>query len=327
MKTYIKALRTYVPEKRVSNDDLAKIMDTTDEWIFSHTGIKCRHISDEGVSASDIAYIPCKQLLEETGTDPKSIDLIIVATTTPDYIGFPSTACIIQNKICAHNAGAMDIFVAGSGFIYGLDIANSLIKSGAKKNILLVAVELLTHITDWTDRSTCVLFGDGAGAILVCENKSDDESDILTSILRAEGTGVENLFRKGGGSRYPFSHHNNNNDSYLRMDGRKVYNFAVRVIGDTIRKILKWSGLSLDDIAYIVPHQANIQIIKDVSKHLKISLDKFYMNIEEYAYTSTASIPIALDEMNRKNLLKRGDYIITVGYGGGLTYGGNFIRW
>jgi 3-oxoacyl-[acyl-carrier-protein] synthase III len=327
MKTYIKALRAYVPPKRVSNDDLAKIVDTTDEWIYSHTGIKYRHMAEDNLSASDIACIPCKQLLEETNTDPESIDLIITATTTPDYIGFPSTACLIQESINARNAGAFDITVACSGFIYGLEMASSLIKTGSMKNILVVAVELLTHISDWSDRSTCVLFGDGAGAALVTENKGENTSDILTSILRADGTGYESLFRKEGGSRYPFVHGEKEYDSFIRMDGQKVYNFAVRAICTIIKDLLKQGNLTPEDIAYVVPHQANARIIKAASKRLKIPLEKFYMNIEEYANTSAASIPIALDEMNQKNLLKRGDYLITVGFGGGLTYGGNLIRW
>ncbi|MBN2443045.1 MAG: ketoacyl-ACP synthase III [Spirochaetales bacterium] len=327
MKTYIKALHSHVPEKRLSNDDIAKIVDTTDEWIYSHTGIKYRHLAESDVSASDLAYIPCKQLFEENQIDPESIDLIIVATTTPDYIGFPSTACMLQEKIKARNAGAMDIAVACSGFIYGLEMANSLVKVGIMKNILVVAVELLTHITDWEDRGTCVLFGDGAGVALVCENTGPEKSEIVKSILRADGTGWDSLYRKVGGSRNPFRPHQESYDSNVRMDGQRVYNFAVKAMCDIIKDLFEQSGLSPEDIAYVVPHQANARIIRAASKRLKIPLEKFFMNIEEYANTSAASIPIALDEMNRKKLLHRGDYIITVGFGGGLTYGGNLIRW
>jgi 3-oxoacyl-[acyl-carrier-protein] synthase-3 len=328
MKTYIKALSTYVPEKRVSNDDLAKIVDTTDEWIYSHTGIKNRHIAEKGICASDLALIPCRKLLEESQIDPLEIDLIILATTTPDYFGFPSTACIIQDKISAKKAGAIDLTAACSGFIYGLEIASSFIKNSVMKNILVIAVELLTHISDWSDRSTCVLFGDGAAAALVSSNAENDESDILFSVLRAEGTGADSLFRKSGGSRYPFSLNGENAvDTYLRMDGQKVYNFAVRAICDIIKAILNKSGLSIDDIAHIIPHQANSRIIHAASKRLKFPVEKFYMNIDEYANTSAVSIPLAMDEMKRKNLLHRGDYIITVGFGGGLTYGGNLLRW
>lgn len=255
MKTYIQTLRSYVPEKRMSNDDLAEIVDTTDEWIYSHTGIKYRHLADEKMSASDLAFIPCKQVIEDSGIDPLDIDLIVLGTIAPDYIGFPSTACIIQDRIGARNAGAMDITAACTGFINGLEIANSVIKSGTMKNVLVVVAELLSQITDWTDRSTCVLFGDGAGAALVSENNND--SDICLSILRTDGTGAESLFRHSGGSRYPFLINSKNNDTTLKMDGQKEYNFAVGAIREIIREILDKSGLSIDDITYIVPHQAN----------------------------------------------------------------------
>jgi 3-oxoacyl-[acyl-carrier-protein] synthase III len=331
-KAFIKTISSYVPEKRVSNDDLAKIVDTTDEWIYSHTGIKYRHIADKETAASDLAEITCRKVLQQGGVKPEEIDLIIVATTTPDYPGFPSTACILQDKLGAVNAGAFDITAACTGFIYSLEIAKNFIKTGSARNILITGVEIMSKITDWTDRNTCVLLGDGAGSALVCLNErtnpNTSESDILFSTLRAEGNGAEYLIRKAGGSRNPIQLGKELTVSpYLWMDGQKVYHFAVRVLCDTVKKILKKSGLAIDDIAFIVPHQANVRIIKAASKRLKIPLSKFYMNIEEYANTSAATIPIALHELYDKNLLKRGDYIMTIGFGGGLTYGGNLIRW
>lgn len=328
MKAFIKTISSYVPEKRVSNHDLSKQVDTTDEWIYTHTGIKYRHIADEDTAASDLAIKPCLDVLNQAGIHPKDVDLIIVATVTPDYPGFPSTACILQDKLGAINAGAMDVAAACTGFIYSLEIAKNFIKTGSAKNILVIAVEVLSKITDWTDRYTCVLLGDGAAAALVCLNDNCSESDIIFSILRAEGNGAEYLIKKAGGSRHPLHRGKEIPENpYLQMDGQKVYHFAVRVLCDTIMKILDKSSLSIDDIAYIVPHQANIRIIKAASKRLKIPFEKFYMNIEEYANTSAATIPIALHEMNLKNLLRRGDYIMTIGFGGGLTYGGNLICW
>jgi 3-oxoacyl-[acyl-carrier-protein] synthase-3 len=327
-KAFIKAISFKVPEKRVSNDELAETVDTSDEWIYSHTGIKYRHIAEEHTAASDLALQPCLDVIEQAHIDPKEIDLIIVATITQDYVGFPSTACVLQDKLGAVNAGAMDLAAACTGYIYSLEIAKALIKTGSAKNILLVSSEILTKITDWTDRNTCVLFGDGAGASLVGLNEENTESDILFSILGAEGNGAPYLIRMAGGSRYPIRPNSETNkDAYIKMDGQKVYHFAVRVLCKTIKRILEKFNLSIQDIAYIVPHQANIRIIEAAATRLKIPIEKFYVNIQEYANTSGATIPIALGEMVEKGLLHRGDYIITVGFGGGLTYGGNLICW
>jgi 3-oxoacyl-[acyl-carrier-protein] synthase-3 len=327
-KAWIKAISFNVPKKRVSNDELAKTIDTSDEWITSHTGIKFRHIADEKTAASDLALQPCLDVIEQAHIDPKEIDLIIVATITQDYIGFPSTACVLQDKLGAVNAGAMDLAAACTGYIYSLETAKALIKTGSAKNILVVSSEILTKITDWTDRNTCVLFGDGAGASLVSLNEENDVSDIIYSVLGSEGDGALYLMRRGGGSRHPIpTDRIIEENPYIIMDGQKVYHFAVRVFCSVIKQILEKYNLSINDIAYIVPHQANIRIIEAASKRLKIPIEKFYVNIQEYANTSGATIPIAMGEMVQKGLLHRGDYIITVGFGGGLTYGGNLIRW
>jgi 3-oxoacyl-[acyl-carrier-protein] synthase-3 len=328
MKAYIKAVSFNVPEKRLSNNDMAKLVDTSDEWIYTHTGIKYRHIADEDISASDLAFKPCQEVIEMAGLSPEEIDLIIVATTTPDYPGYPSTACLLQDRLGAVNAGAMDISAACTGFIYSLEIASNFIKTGALKNILIASSEIMSKTMDWSDRNTCVLLGDGAGIALVSVNENPTESSILFSILRAEGNGGPYLIRELGGSRYPF-HPDKKTDkhSYLQMDGQKVYHFAVRVLCDTVKKLLERGNIGIDDISYIVPHQANIRILQAASKRLKIPLEKFYINIDEYANTSGATIPIALGEMDQKGLLRRGEYIMTIGFGGGLTYGGNLLRW
>jgi 3-oxoacyl-[acyl-carrier-protein] synthase III len=325
---YIKAVSFQVPEKRVSNDELARTIDTSDEWIYEHTGIKFRHIADPDVAASDLALQPALDVLRKANLDPVDIDLILVATATPDYPGFPSTACVLQNHLKAVNAGALDITAACSGFIYGLEVAKSLVSTSAMKYILVVDTEILSKITNWTDRNTCVLFGDGAGAVIVTANMENEKSGIICSVLGAEGDGAPYLLRKAGGTRYPVKPgYKPDADLFLQMDGQKVYHFAVRVLCDTIKRILAESHLSISDISYIVPHQANKRIIKAAAKRLRIPLEKFYINIEEYANTSGASIPIALGEMDQKGLLCRGDYILTVGFGAGLTYGGNLICW
>lgn len=328
MKCFIRTIAAAVPEKCLSNDDLAKIVDTSDEWIVSHTGIKNRHIAEDDVATSDLATQACVKTLEAAGLNPEAIDLIIVATTTQDYIGYPSTACIIQNNLSASNAGAFDLAAACTGFIYSLETAKNFIKAGSAKNILVVGADIMSKTVDWKDRNTCVLFGDGAGAALLSENTDGTDSEIIDSMLRSEGQGARYLERTAGGTRFPFSPENTREeDLYLKMDGRQVYMFAVRVLCDTIEQLLSRNGITIDDLKYIVPHQANVRIIEAAAKRSNISMDKFYLNIDKYANTSAATIPIALAEMTESKLLTRGDLVLTIGFGGGLTYGGNLIRW
>ncbi|MBN1409514.1 MAG: ketoacyl-ACP synthase III [Spirochaetales bacterium] len=328
MKVYIKAVGSYVPEKKLTNSDLSKIVDTSDEWIVSHTGIKNRHIAADNEAASDLATKAAQQALDSAGMDAKDLDLILVGTATADFPGFPSTACIVQGNLGAENAGAVDLAAACTGFIYGLEIAKNFILTGSAKNILVIGCEVMSRIIDWKDRNTCVLFGDGAGAGIVTANDENDNSEIIFSLLKAEGTGARYVERTAGGSRYPIHPGKPMEETpYTKMDGRKVYTFAVRVLVDTVNRLLAHKNLTIDDIAYIVPHQANLRIIEAAAKRLGYPVSKFYMNIDEYANTSAATIPIALTEMVQKNLLKRGDIILTIGFGGGLTYGGNLICW
>ncbi|MDR3336377.1 MAG: ketoacyl-ACP synthase III [Treponema sp.] len=333
-----------VPPKRVTNDDLAEKLDTSDEWIRSHTGIGARHIADETVASSDLALEAAQKTLlwaiesgsvqEKTITRlAETIDLIILGTTTQDYYGCPATSCIVQGKLGAKNAAAIDISVACSGFIYSLETAAGLLLiSPIRKRALVIGAETLSRLTDWDDRQSCVLFGDGAGAVLLEKTqaplKGQKKRGLLRSILGADGSGSEHLMIRRGGSRAPFkSGETVDKAPSIEMDGRAVYNFAVNAITSTIENLLKEEGIGLKDVARIIPHQANARIVQAAGKRLGIPDEKFYLNIEEYANTSCASIPIALDELNRAGEFKKGDLIMTVGFGGGLTFGGNLIIW
>lgn len=305
----------------VSNDDLAHQVDTNDEWIFSHTGIKNRHISEKDVATSDLAVSAIKRLIDNSEMNVSDIDAIIVATATSDYIGFPSTACVIQDKLALDKILAFDLAAGCTGFIYALEIADALMNRGDLNNVAVIGVEKLSAVTDWTDRNTCVLFGDGAGVVILSKSE-EDRGGIIDSVLHAQGSGASYLSIPSGGTA-----DRDGDEKFLHMDGRAVYNFAVRVVKDTILELLERNNLTFDDIDWIVPHQANSRIIQAAAKRLKVEESKFFMNIENYANTSAASIPIALDDMNQQNLLKRGMKIITVGFGAGLTYGGNLIQW
>jgi len=337
-----------VPPKKVSNDDLAAQMDTSDEWIRSHTGIGSRYFADETVACSDLSIEASKNALamaagyfgsniedrdKAAAEIAKTIDIIILATATADYFGTPSTACIVQNKIGAHNAAAMDITAGCTGFVYGLETAAGLLNvSTQRKRALVIGAEVLSKVTNWDDRGTCVLFGDGAGTVVI-EKRNDDLknsnlSGLKHTIMCADGSGAESLVMRRGGSRNPFIKGEVIDISIcIEMNGKEVYNFAVKAITDTITALIKEGNFNINDVTRIIPHQANARIVQAAAKRLGLLIEKFYLNIEEYANTSSASIPIALDEMNRSGQLKKGDLILTVGFGGGLTYGGNIIIW
>ncbi|MDR1074231.1 MAG: ketoacyl-ACP synthase III [Treponema sp.] len=327
-----------VPPKRITNDELAKTLDTNDEWIRSHTGIGARHIADEHTACSDLAveaarnalswaierHACAEKTLEELAL---TVDMVIVCSSTTDYFCCPATACIVQNAIGAKNAGAMDVVDACSSFIYGLETGAGLLSVNKdRRRALVIGAEVLSRFVDWTDRGTCVLFGDGAGAVLL--EKTDSSKGLLRTILGADGSGAEYLIMKRGGSRNPFKQGDMIEMSpHIEMNGRAVYNFAVSAVTETIASLLKAENLTIEDIALIVPHQANARIVQAAAKRLNIPEEKFFLNIEEYANTSAASIPIALDEINRSGALHSGDLIICVGFGAGLAYGGNLIRW
>jgi 3-oxoacyl-[acyl-carrier-protein] synthase-3 len=326
-----------IPSNRVSNDDLSRRIETNDEWIRSHSGIGARHIADENTASSDLALGAAREALsmaaEKTGETLEelilSLDLIILGTATPDYYGAPSTACIVQAGLGAKNAAALDISAGCSGFIYCLEFAAGYLSlNPSRKRALVIGSEILSRVTNWEDRSTCVLFGDGAGAVFVEQTAGTDKRGLLRTILAADGTGAESIINRRGGSRQPWKKGETvETPSVLEMDGRAVYNFAVKAVTDTIEKLLAQEGITIDRVDRIVPHQANARIVQAAGKRLGIPQEKFFLNIEEYANTSSASIPIALDELNRDGKIKKGDLIMTIGFGAGLTSGGNLIIW
>lgn len=321
----IKAFGAYAPSRIVSNDDLSKIVETNDEWIVERTGIKERRIS-EGEDTSSIAVKAATKALERANLKGEDIDLIIVATITPDKFT-PSVACLVQKEIQAENAMAFDVSAACSGFIFGLQAACSMMKVTENfKNALVIGVETLSKIMNWEDRSTCVLFGDGGGAVVL--SKGEGNGGIREFYSKSLGKKGDCLVVEAMPVINPFIKDKNNDTNYQKiyMNGGEVFKFATKVIVESIKKILEKSSLTIDDIDYIVPHQANLRIIDYAVRKLKVDSSKFYTNLERYGNTSSASIPLALNEMYEKNLLKKGHKIILVGFGGGLTYGAVLIE-
>ncbi len=328
MKPVINGIGAYLPPRIVTNDDLAHVMDTSDEWIYSHTGIKARRIADDSIAASDLAVEASRQAIGRSSIEAGEIDLVLLATSTPDYPGLPATASIVQDRLGILRAGAMDLVAACSGFVYGVDTARVYVLSGAARNVLVIGSEVYSRILNWEDRSTCVLFGDGAGAAVVSavEDGAAEDRGILDGYLRSKGSGHHTLWRKAGGSRNPVAPENET-DRFLSMDGRAVYNFAVSAIIETIQVLLSRNGLTMEDVSYVVPHQANRRIIQAACKRAGFPEERFFTNLERYANTSAASIPIAMEELAAGGLLTPGDVLVTVGFGSGLSYGGNLIRW
>lgn len=322
LRTGIKAVDYYVPEKVVTNDDLSNIVETNDEWIATRTGIRRRHLST-GENTSEFCIEVGKKLLSKTNTNPEDIDLIIVATITSDY-STPSTACLVQWALGCVNAWAFDLSAACSGFVYALSVADKFVKSGQYKKVLVFGAETLSKIVDWTDRATCVLFGDGAGGALV---EPSEDSGVIDEDMHSKG---EDGLKLTGGERKVRNmvcNPEEENKNYLEMDGRAIFNFATKTVPKSVSILLERNNLTVDDIKYIVPHQANSRIIEVVAKKLKTTMDKFFIDVDEFGNTSAASIPIALGHMDSKGLLKKGDYIIITGFGGGLTWGSTLIKW
>ncbi|MFW5647822.1 MAG: beta-ketoacyl-ACP synthase III [Candidatus Alkaliphilus sp. MAG34] len=316
---------SYLPEKKLTNFDLEKMVDTTDEWIRTRTGISRRRIADDKTATSDLATEAAKIAIDDAGLLPKDIDLIVVATVTPD-MAFPSTACIVQKNIGAKNAVAFDIEAACSGFLYGLAVGEQFIKTGIYKNALIIGAETLSKITNWKDRRTCVLFGDGAGAAVL--QQVEGGVGILSNSLGANGAKGDYLTQPAGGSRMPASIETISKDlHYIHMDGREVFKFAVRTMSKSALEIIKDVGYNIEDVDYMIPHQANIRIIEAVAKKINLAMDKVYVNLNDYGNMSVASIPVALDEAVKKGSVKAGDVIILVAFGGGLTWGSSIIKW
>ena len=310
-----------VPVHKVSNDDISKFVETSDQWISERTGIKERRIATKE-NTTDLAVGSALDALSDAGITPEEVELIIVATVTPDYF-FPSTACLVQERIGACNATSFDISAACSGFIYGISIARQFIRTGMYKTALVIGSEVLSKVTDWQDRNTCVLFADGAGTAVLRRG----EEGIVAEMTGSDGNGAENLQCAAVPLNSRFTESVNTSTSYISMNGREIYKFAVRVIPECINKVLENTGYNIEDIKTIIPHQANIRIVDAAAKKLGIDKDKFFVNLHRYGNTSGASIPIALDEMSKQKLISKGDLIILVGFGAGLTYGAQLIRW
>lgn len=324
MKSYIAGIGSYVPEKILTNADLEKIVDTSDEWIRTRSGIRERRIADDGVATSDLAAIAAQRAIKSAGITPQDIEAIIVGTATPD-MPFPSTACLVQSKIGARKIISFDVSAGCTGFLYALSVADSYIKSGYD-NILVIGADILTKITDYTDRSTCVLFGDGAGAVIV--KKTTDDSTILSSYFAADGASWKLLHQPGGGSRIPASHESVDKKLHcIKMEGNEVFKLAVRAMAEASTETLKKANIPPEKVNLLIPHQANIRIIEATAKRLNMPMSKVYINLDKYGNTSTASIPIALDEAVQNGKIKKGGLLLMVAFGAGFTWGGVLVRW
>lgn len=314
-----------LPAKVLTNLDLANLVNTTDEWITSRTGIKERRIAVEGEYTSTFAVEAAKKALSMAGVLAEEIDLIILGTVTPDF-PFPSTACIVQNELGAHNAVAFDVSAACSGFIYGLSIADSFIKSGRSQKALVIGAEVLSRVVDWNDRNTCVLFGDGSGAVVL--EASESQSGIISSHIFSDGDCWDLLYQPGSGSRNPASKQVIDPSLFfIHMEGNEVYKHAVRAMEEAAMAALNANGITSSDISLFIPHQANRRIINAIAKRLNLDADKVFVNLHRYGNTSSASIPIALDEANRQGRLKSDDLLLMDAFGGGFTYGSVLVRW
>lgn len=316
---------SYVPEKILTNKDLEAMVETSDEWIVDRTGIKERRIADAETATSDLAYQAALKALEDAKLKAEELDLIIVATATPD-MSFPSTACLVQSRLGAVKAAAFDLTAGCSGFVYGLVVATQFVKSGTYGKVLVIGAETLSKILDWTDRNTCVLFGDGAGAAVIGEVEKG--YGILGVDLGADGAGGELLKLPAGGSRLPASEQTvAQRLHYVHMNGNEVFKFAVKVMGEAAAKALDHAGLSQADIDCLIPHQANIRIIQSAAKRLKVPMEKVMLNVDKYGNTSAASIPIALNEAVKNGKVKNGDVVVVVGFGAGLTWASCVLKW
>lgn len=308
---------SYLPKKILTNADLSKIVETTDEWITERTGIKQRHIADSDQLTSDLGYLACLDLFKNSSISKEQVEMIIVASTTPD-LTFPSTACIIQQKLGLNNAFAFDIQAVCSGFVYALTIANNFIKTGAVKNALVIGCETLSKIVDWKDRNTCVLFGDGAGAMLL-QASTDPDSGIIGCSLNSDGSLNDILKTSGGVSK-------NQKSGFIEMHGKEVYKHAVEKMYNSVISTLEKNNLKPEDINLLIPHQANLRILNSVASRLNLSEDKVIITLDKHANTSAASIPLAYDFAFKNNKIKKNDLVVFEALGGGLTWGSVIVR-
>jgi 3-oxoacyl-[acyl-carrier-protein] synthase III len=325
VRSRIISVGSYLPERILSNVDLEKMVDTSDDWITERTGIRERRIADESQAASDLAFEASQIALERAGLNAREIDLIIVATVTGD-MPFPSTACFLQNRLGASHAVGFDVNATCSGFLYALYIADGFIRSGMHRRILVVGAEVLSKVTDWKDRTTCVIFGDGAGAAIV-ESTAEDRG-ILSMSINSDGSMWELINIPGGGSRNPASKETLKKGMHtIRMKGNETFKVAVRTLEDVALKTLADNNLNPSQLALLIPHQANLRIIQATADRLNLPMEKVFVNLERYGNTSAASIPIALDEALTSGRIRDGDYILLEAFGGGLTWASALIKW
>jgi 3-oxoacyl-[acyl-carrier-protein] synthase III len=314
-----------VPEHVMTNEDLARTVDTSDEWIVSRTGIRQRHIANGRETTLTLAVEAARRALEVADISPRQIDLIIVATSTPEHI-FPSTACLVQDALGCPIAGAFDLSAACSGFIYALGMGTNAIRCGSAQNVLVIGSETMSRVVNWEDRATCVLFGDGAGAFLL--QSSEVPGGVLSSLIRSDGSGGHSLWIPAGGSRTPANFDTVRDKQHtIHMDGKEVYRFATRVMASAAREAVQAAGLTMDDVALLVPHQANRRIIEAAARSLSLPEDRIMINLDKYGNTSTASIPIAVCEAVAQGRVRPNDHLLMVGFGGGLTWGATVVQW
>lgn len=320
----IAGIGSYVPETVLTNADLEKIVDTNDEWIVTRTGIRERRQAGPDLAVSDLSVVAAERALQDAGLSAEDVDLIIVATVTADY-QFPSASCLVQGKLGAKKAAAFDLGAGCSGFIYALATGSQFVANGIYDNVLVIGSDVLSKITDYTDRGTCILFGDGAGAVVL---RPTQDEGILSFVLGAQGENGDLLILPAGGSRRPASVESiEERQHYIKMSGNEVFKFAVRTMGEVAVQSLEKAGLTPEDIDVLVPHQANMRIIDSAVKRLGLDMDKVMVNIDRYGNMSAASIPVALDEAVKAGKIKKGDTIVSVAFGAGLTYGASTLKW
>lgn len=316
---------SFAPETVLTNADIEKIVDTTDEWIVTRSGIRERRIADKDVAASDLGTEAAKRALESAGISAEQVGLVVCATISGD-MPFPSTACLIQHKLGAANAAAFDIQAGCSGWVYALSAASQFVQTGVHEHVLVVGVDLLSRHTDWTDRSTCVLFGDAAGAAVL--GPTEFGNGVIGTYLGSDGGGAESLKIEAGGSRRPTTEQTAKDGlHYIHMEGREVFKFAVRIMGEASIKVLDMCGLTPEDVDLFVPHQANTRIIDAAAERLHLPAEKVFVNVQNYGNTSAASIPLAIDEAYQAGKIKEGDVIVVVGFGAGLTWASGVLKW
>jgi 3-oxoacyl-[acyl-carrier-protein] synthase-3 len=326
LRAKISALGTYVPPRLLTNEDLEKMVETSDEWIIERTGIRERHIVEKGMASSDLAVEAARNAFAERGITPSDIDAIIVATVTPDML-FPSTACLVQHKLGAKNVWGFDLSAACSAFVYALQSGAQFIATGAHKKVLIIGADVMSSIIDYTDRATCVIFGDGAGAV-VLEPAEDDSVGIIDFLHEVDGSGACSLYMPGGGSLHPSTHETvDKKMHFVHQDGQAVFKFAVRKQTEVCEKLLQRNGLKGSDIAAFIPHQANQRIITATADRLGLRPESVIINIDRYGNTTAATIPLAMDTARQEGKLKKGDLVMLASVGAGFTIGATLLRW